>query len=91
MDMQAYRKQDAVSESASQPSGMTYGRIKVSYLLLAFGSERSGNGLENASVIRYTEHGRFRGAYLALSLWCASTTAPDHKSSAALLDKALSV
>ena len=39
MDMQAYRKEDAVSESASHPSGMTYGRNEASYSLLAFGSE----------------------------------------------------
>ena len=91
MDMQAYRKEDAVSESARHPSGTTYGRNNVSYSFLAFGSERSGDGCKDASVLRYAEHGRFRGAHLALILWCALTTAPDHKSSAAPLDKTLSV
>ena len=91
MVMQACRKEDAVSESASHPSGMVYGRNSVTHAFLAFDSERSGDGSENAPDLRYAEHGRFRGVYLALMLWCALTTAPNHKSSAALLDKALSV
>ena len=91
MDMQAYRKEDAVGESASRLSGLNHGGNEMSQALLAFGSERSGNGSENAPVLQHAEHGRFRGAYLALMLWCALTTAPDHKSSVAPLDKALSV
>ena len=62
--MQAPRKEGAVGESAGHPSGTNYGSKEVSDALLAFVSERSGDGSENAPVLWYAEHGRFRGAYL---------------------------